>query len=81
MKRRVNMVSTRSKGQLSSSPKQFKPSQAPKVERQRSTIPVYIAVAPVLLALFIYFWYYTGLFSDADHVVCDGKKQEMYFFL
>jgi hypothetical protein len=33
-----------------------------------------LALLPVLLALFIYSWYYTGIFSDSDHVVCDEQK-------
>ena len=71
------MVSTRSKGQVATSPKaakETKSSAATKAVRKPGNISVSLALLPVLLALFIYSWYYTGIFSDSDHVVCDEQK-------
>lgn len=71
------MVSTRSKGQVTSSPqvaKETKSSVAIKAVHKAGNISVSLALVPVLLALFIYSWYYTGIFSDSDHVVCDEQK-------
>ena len=73
------MVSTRSnKGQVASPPKAAKETKssaaATKAVRKPGNISVSLALLPVLLALFIYSWYYTGIFSDSDHVVCDEQK-------
>jgi hypothetical protein len=62
------MVSTRSKGQVSSA------AATKEVQSKAGKISVSLALLPVLLALFIYSWYYTGIFSDSDHIVCDEQK-------
>ena len=77
------MVSTRSSmprpksNTTTAAPKALK---VPKAER-KSTIPTAAAVVPVLLALFIYVWYYTGVFSDADRIACDAQKQARYDYM
>lgn len=55
--------------------------KVPKAERKKPTIPTAVAVVPVLLALFIYVWYYTGVFSDADRIACDAQKQARYDYI
>ena len=73
------MVSTRSsKAQIAPSSKAPNAPKATKAERKPTTIPIAVAIAPVLLALFIYLWYYTGVFSDADRIACDVHKQARY---
>ena len=70
------MVSTRSKGGGGHPKvaKETKSSVATKEVRKPGKISVSLALLPVLLALFIYSWYYTGIFSDSDHIVCDEQK-------